>query len=118
MLAAGLSVAGLSPGIASPSLATAVSLRVTDNQQPHMNTFINAGTSAGIILSVPVLLFLPGGWRAACLLFSGIALVCLLPILRFYLTTEEQVRDKLKAAGEDCLARPCYGWWLLPLPAE
>ena len=98
MLAAGLSVAGLSPGIASPSLATAVSLRVTDNQQPRMNTFINAGTSAGIILSVPVLLFLPGGWRAACLLFSGIALVCLLPILRYLPddrgTNQEQTKSR------------------------
>ncbi|WP_025424512.1 MFS transporter [Sodalis praecaptivus] len=80
MLAAGLFIAGLSPGLASPSLAAAVGRRVAVPQQPRVNTIINAGTGAGIILSVPVLLFLPGGWRAACLLFGGVALACLAPI--------------------------------------
>ncbi|WP_158784113.1 MFS transporter [Pantoea sp. BAV 3049] len=83
MLAVGLFIAGLSPGVASPSLASAVSRRITGHQQPQMNTVINAGTSAGIILSVPVLLYLPGGWRAACLLFSVIALLCLLPVMLY-----------------------------------
>ncbi|CAJ0995195.1 MFS transporter [Sodalis praecaptivus] len=63
MLAAGLFIAGLSPGLASPSLAAAVGRRVAVPQQPRVNTIINVGTGAGIILSVPVLLFLPGGWR-------------------------------------------------------
>lgn len=83
MLAVGLFIAGLSPGVSSPSLAAAVSFRIADRQQPQMNTFINAGTSAGIILSVPILFYLPGGWRSACLLFSAIALFSLLPVLLY-----------------------------------
>ncbi len=87
MLAVGLFIIGLSPGVASPSLAAAVSQRTTGRQQSKMNTFINAGTSAGIILSVPILLYLPGGWRSACFMFSAIALLCLLPVW-FYLPGE------------------------------
>jgi predicted MFS family arabinose efflux permease len=82
-LAAGIFIAGLSPGLASPSLADAVSRVVAEKQQPGMNTLINAGTSAGIILSVPVLFFVPGGWRMACWIFALLALFCALPALRW-----------------------------------
>lgn len=82
-LAVGIFIAGLSPGLATPSLADAVSRVVTEKQQPGMNTFINAGTSAGIILSVPVLFFVPGGWRMACWIFALLALVCAVPALRW-----------------------------------
>lgn len=81
-LAAGLFIAGLSSGLASPALAAAVSQRVNAARQPQINTLINAGTSAGIILSVPILNMTPGGWRAACLLFALLALVCLVPVMR------------------------------------
>lgn len=82
-LAVGIFIAGLSPGLATPSLADAVSRLVTEKQQPGMNTFINAGTSAGIILSVPVLFLVPGGWRMACWIFALLALVCAVPALRW-----------------------------------
>lgn len=83
MLAAGLFVAGLSAGIASPAIASAVGARLPPAQQEGANTAINAGTSAGIMLSVPILLLLPGGWRAACVAFALLALLCLLPARRF-----------------------------------
>ncbi|WP_034913954.1 MFS transporter [Erwinia sp. 9145] len=83
MLANGLFIAGLSAGLASPALADAVSLMIDIKRQPQVNTIINAGTSAGIIFSVPILLFMPGGWRAACLLFAVIALICVIPTLRY-----------------------------------
>lgn len=82
-LAAGIFIAGLSPGLASPSLADAVSRIVNEKQQPGMNTFINAGTSAGIILSVPILFFVPGGWRMACWIFALLAIACTVPALRW-----------------------------------
>jgi len=82
-LAAGIFIAGLSPGLASPSLADAVSRVVSEKQQPGMNTLINAGTSAGIILSVPVLFFVPGGWRMACWIFALLAAFCAIPALRW-----------------------------------
>lgn len=82
-LAVGLFIAGLSPGLASPSLAGAVNLSVPSGRQTHVNTVINAGTSGGVILSVPVLFFMPGGWRAACVVFAVLALFCLPAVWRF-----------------------------------
>lgn len=82
MLGTGLFIAGLSSGLASPSLAAAVSCVIATERQPLMNTVINAGTGAGIILSVPVLLYMPGGWRMACVVFGVMAMACLLPVCR------------------------------------
>ncbi|MCP1207870.1 MFS transporter [Pantoea sp. B550] len=82
LLATGLFVAGLSSGLASPALAAAVSNRIAVADQPRINTLINAGTSAGIILTVVILSVLPGGWWAACLLFALLSLACLLPVMR------------------------------------
>lgn len=82
LLAAGLFIAGLSAGLASPALAAAVSDRIPAAGQPRTNTLINAGTSVGIILTVVSLSVLPGGWRAACLLFALLSLACVLPVMR------------------------------------
>ena len=81
-LALGLFVAGMSSGLASPALAGAVNDAVPDERQTQVNTTINAGTSGGIILSVPILFFMPGGWRVSCLVFALLALVCLLAAWR------------------------------------
>ena len=82
LLAAGLFIAGLSAGLASPALAAAVSDRIPAAGQQRINTLINAGTSAGIILTVVILSVLPGGWRATCLLFALLSLACVLPVMR------------------------------------
>lgn len=82
-LAIGLFIAGLSSGLASPSLAGAVSAVIPPERNTQVNTVINAGTSGGIILSVPILFFLPGGWRFACVAFALLALLCLIPVWRF-----------------------------------
>jgi len=83
VLAAGLFIAGLSSGLASPALAGAVSVGVNPERQTEVNTVINAGTSGGIILSVPVLFFVPGGWRIACAIFALLALASLIPVWRY-----------------------------------
>lgn len=82
MLAVGLFIAGTSAGLSSPALAEAVSQRISAHHQPQVNTVINAGTGAGIIVSVPILLAMPGGWRMACMTFSALAALCLLLIYR------------------------------------
>ncbi|MGP3590301.1 MFS transporter [Vagococcus sp. WN89Y] len=83
MLAAGIFIAGLSAGLSSPALAVAVNRAINEQLHTQANTVINAGTGAGIVLSVPVLQFLPGGWRAACVAFAFLALLCLLPVMRY-----------------------------------
>lgn len=82
-LATGLFIAGFSSGLASPSLAGAVSQDIPSERQTQVNTGINAGTSGGIILSVLVLLVLPGQWRAACVVFALLALACLIAAWRY-----------------------------------
>ncbi|OQP32987.1 MFS transporter [Pantoea latae] len=100
MLAAGLFIAGLSAGVASPAVASAVGDTLPPAQQDPANTAINAGTSAGIMLSVPVLMLLPGGWRAACVLFALLALICLLPARR-YLPKDRRVTEKDRLSWRD-----------------
>ncbi|MEB4673928.1 MFS transporter [Enterobacteriaceae bacterium G50] len=82
MLAVGLFIAGTSAGLSSPALAEAVSQRISAYHQPQVNTVINAGTGAGIIVSVPILLTMTGGWRMACMAFAVLAALCLILIYR------------------------------------
>lgn len=113
MLAAGLFIAGLSPGLASPSLAAAVDQVVDPETQPTLNTIINSGTSAGIILSVPVLYFLPGGWRAACLVFTLFALACLPAILRYVPPGQTTARETPPGWRETLLQRAMLNLMLI-----
>lgn len=101
MLAIGLFIAGLSAGLSSPSLAAVVSRAIHTHRQTQVNTIINAGTGAGIILSVPLLLLLP--WRVACAVFAVIALLSLIPVLR-YLPQGASERAA-KQGGESLLQR-------------
>lgn len=78
LIAGGLFIAGLGAGLASPALASAVSRQIDASRQTAANTFINAGTGAGIIVSVPIFMLVPGGWRAACCCFAALALISLL----------------------------------------
>lgn len=78
LIAGGLFIAGLGAGLASPALASAVSQQLDASRQTAANTLINAGTGAGIIVSVPIFMLVPGGWRAACCCFAALALISLL----------------------------------------
>lgn len=78
LIAGGLFIAGLGAGLASPALASAVSQQIDASRQIAANTLINAGTGAGIIVSVPIFMLMPGGWRAACCCFAALALISLL----------------------------------------
>ena len=70
--------AGLSTGLASPPLAAAVSVAVAPARQAAANTFVNAGTSAGVVLSGLVALRFAGAWRGAyaafCVVSFGVVL--------------------------------------------
>ena len=74
VLAAAVLFAGVSTGLASPPLAAAVSRAVRRERQDATNTFINAGTSAGVVLSGPAALLLGAEWRLAFALFATASL--------------------------------------------
>ena len=73
VLAAAVMVAGLSTGLASPPMATAVAAAVTQNRQDATNAAINAGTSVGVALSGPLALVMTGQWRLAFAAFAVLA---------------------------------------------
>ncbi|AUG53808.1 MFS transporter [Thalassospira marina] len=73
-LAVSVLLAGSSTGLASPPMAAAVAKIIRPARQGAMNTIINAGTSAGVVLSGPVALALGGEWRFA---FAGFAICAL-----------------------------------------
>lgn len=72
-LAAAVLVAGSSTGLASPPMAAAVATAVRREQQDATNTAINAGTSAGVVLSGTITLAMAGQWRLAFAAFSVVA---------------------------------------------
>lgn len=73
VLGMGVALAGLSTGLTSPPLATAVSLQFDDAHRPKANAIINAGTAAGIVFSGLASLIAFGGWRELYMLFSVIS---------------------------------------------
>jgi predicted MFS family arabinose efflux permease len=67
-----MALAGLSTGLTSPPLATAVAQTFDTMQRPRANGAINAGTAAGIIFSGVAVILFPGSWRGLYILFASI----------------------------------------------
>lgn len=78
MLAAGVLIAGTSTGLASPPMGDAVSARIPETKQGAANSWINAGTSIGVIISAPIALSAAGNWRLAWAAFAAVALATML----------------------------------------
>ena len=74
-LGMGVALAGLSTGLTSPPLATAVALRLDEAHRPKANAIINAGTAAGIVFSGLASLIALAGWRELYGLFAAISCV-------------------------------------------
>lgn len=69
-LGIGIALAGLSTGLTSPPLASAVARQFADPHRPRANATINAGTAAGIVLSGMAALLAAGAWRELYGLFA------------------------------------------------
>lgn len=96
LLASAVMLAGSSTGLASPPMAAAVAAVVRSERQNETNTLINAGTSAGVVLSGPVALMMGGHWRMA---FIGFAAVALLMALAAALSVPATRAVPVRAAG-------------------
>ncbi|WP_229745612.1 MFS transporter [Pullulanibacillus pueri] len=71
-------VAGLSTGWASPAFGTVTANELKPSEQDRGNTWINSGTSFGIILSGPIALFFMEYWRISYAVFALITVVVLI----------------------------------------
>ncbi|MBD8621837.1 MULTISPECIES: MFS transporter [unclassified Pseudomonas] len=70
MLGAGVALAGLSTGLTSPPLASAVAARFNAAGRAKANAAINAGTAAGIVFSGAAAAMTVDAWRELYALFA------------------------------------------------
>lgn len=96
LLASAVMLAGLSAGLASPPMAAAVAAAVRRDRQSTTNTIINAGTSAGVMLSGPVALTLGGQWRLA---FAGFAIAAFVMAVAAALSVPSSTKAAPKTAA-------------------
>lgn len=73
-----LFVGGLGSGLASPALSQMAQKTLSKQQLDQGNTWINSGTSFGIILTGPAVILFTDHWRLAYLLFAIIAIIVLI----------------------------------------
>ncbi|MCG6538746.1 MFS transporter [Pseudomonas sp. KSR10] len=69
-LGLGITLGGVSTGLTSPPLASAVAARFGDQDRPKANGAINAGTAAGIVFSGAAALTAAGAWRELYAMFA------------------------------------------------
>lgn len=111
ILATGLFIAGLSSGLASPSLAAAVSKRISAERQTQVNTLINAGTSGGSSCRFWCygLCRATGAWHASSLQ-SWRYFAC----LQYCVRCQGNVRnnsDRRRAGALSLRNRGCFACW-------
>lgn len=75
ILGAGVFTCGLSTGLMMPALAAGVRAVVRPSLQGRVTAIMNAGTSIGIMLSVPAVFLLTDAWRWGYLSFAVLAAV-------------------------------------------
>ncbi len=78
VLALGVLLAGGSTGLVSPPYGAAISLWVKEDKQGKANTWINSGTSFGIVLSGLGAYFLTPDWRLTYFIYAILTLLILI----------------------------------------
>jgi len=71
----GVLLAGASTGFASPPYGTAITLWIENRKQGSANTWINSGTSIGLVLSGVGAIFLASEWRVTYLIYAFIGIM-------------------------------------------
>ncbi|CAM3815023.1 MFS transporter [Alkalicoccus chagannorensis] len=78
VLALGVLAAGASTGFVSPPYGAAISLWIQEEKQGTANTWINTGTSLGLLVAGAGAVFLLGEWRMTYAGYAALALLILL----------------------------------------
>lgn len=103
VLAVGILIAGSSTGLASPPLAAAVAQRLTGDAADRAQTFVNAGTGVGVVVSGPIAYLLTDQWRVA---WGVYALVAALVTGWIAIALRGETRGRLPRRG--------FGRWYRP----
>ena len=72
-LGVGVFACGICTGLMMPALTAAMQALVDRSVHGRVSAVMNAGTSIGVAVAVPVILFLAGAWRSAYLSFAVLA---------------------------------------------
>ncbi|AWN16185.1 MFS transporter [Salinisphaera sp. LB1] len=72
-LGVGVFSCGICTGLMMPALTAAMQVLVDRSLHGRVSSVMNAGTSIGVILAVPTVLFLASAWRAAYISFAVLA---------------------------------------------
>jgi len=73
VLGVGVTVCGISTGLSSPVMAEAVHRAVPPAVRGRVNAIHNAGTSIGVAMAMPAMVWLLGAWRSAYMTFALLA---------------------------------------------
>ena len=90
ILGVGVLFAGASTGIASPPYGTAITLWIASEKQGSANTWINSGTSIGLVLSGIGAIMLASSWRVTYLIYAFIGLITVLWNAKVLLRTDKR----------------------------
>ena len=72
-LAAGVFACGICTGLMMPALTAAMQALIRRSLHGRVSAVMNAGTSIGVMVAVPAVLFLTGAWRLAYTAFAILA---------------------------------------------
>ncbi|WP_110666451.1 MFS transporter [Salinicola halophilus] len=75
MLGTGVFACGICTGLMMPALTTGMQAMVKRALHARVSSVMNAGTSVGIMVAVPTVLFMADAWRVAYLSFAVLAVV-------------------------------------------
>ncbi len=82
-LGIGVFLCGICTGLMMPALTTAMQALVDRSVHGRVSSVMNAGTSIGVAVAVPMALFLSGVWQGAYLLFAVLAAAGLISAFYF-----------------------------------
>ncbi len=97
-LAAGVFACGICTGLIMPALTAAMQALVRRSLHGRVSAVMNAGTSVGVMVAVPAVMFLTGAWRLA---YAGFAILAGLGVIAawFFLPSVSRVVPDNAAAS-------------------
>lgn len=108
-LGLGVVACGICTGLMMPALTAAMQALVKRSVHGRVSSVMNAGTSIGVVVAVPTILFLAGAWRYAYASFAVLALVGVLATWLFIPSVSRVVPSNAAPAAPISADQ----WWRL-----
>ncbi|WP_417565709.1 MFS transporter [Marinobacter sp.] len=108
-LGVGVVACGICTGLMMPALTAAMQALVKRSLHGRVSSVMNAGTSIGVVVAVPTILFLAGAWRYA---YASFAVLALLGVFAtwFFIPSVSRVTPSNAASPPPISAQQ---WWRL-----